>query len=108
MRILLNKGKLPESTRVLPEAIVQKFITKVEGLPYNNTRAYGFDTICPGTKMANCFRHDGSTGILAAADKTRNIIITVMCNRGHPDIKNAKVEQFKGKIADTIMTILGY
>jgi CubicO group peptidase (beta-lactamase class C family) len=29
MRILLNKGKLPESTRVLPEVVVEKFITKV-------------------------------------------------------------------------------
>ena len=108
MRILLNKGKLPESTRVLPEAIVEKFITKVEGLSYNNSRAYGFDTVCPGSKMTNCFRHDGSTGIVAAADKTRNIVITVMCNRGHPDVKNTKVEQYKGRIADTIMTILGY
>ncbi len=41
--------------------------------------------------MTNCFRHDGSTGIVAAADKTKNIIITVMTNRGHPDVKNTKV-----------------
>lgn len=58
--------------------------------------------------MTNCFRHDGSTGIVAAADKDKNIIITLMCNRGHPDVKNNKVEQYKGKIADAIMTILGY
>jgi hypothetical protein len=58
--------------------------------------------------MSNCFRHDGSTGIVAAADKSKNITITVMCNRGHPDAKNNKVEQYKGRIADTIMTILGY
>jgi hypothetical protein len=45
---------------------------------------------------------------VAVADKTRNIIITIMCNRGHPDVKNTRVEQYKGKIVDTIMTILGY
>jgi CubicO group peptidase (beta-lactamase class C family) len=109
MRILLNKGKLPESfSRVLPEAIVDKFITKVEGLPYNNTRAYGFDTACPSGKMTNCFRHDGSTGIMAVADKDTKIVITVLTNRGHPDVNNNKFEAYKGKIADTIMTILGY
>jgi len=45
---------------------------------------------------------------MAAADKTNNVIITLMCNRGHPDVKNTRVEQYKGRIADTIMTILGH
>lgn len=58
--------------------------------------------------MKNCFRHDGSTGILAVADKTNKVVITFMCNKRHPDAKNTKVEQYKGKITDTIMTILGY
>lgn len=30
-----------------------------------------------------------------------------MNNRGHPDVNNALVEQYKGKIADTIFQILG-
>jgi len=109
MRIMLNKGKLPELTsRVLPEVIVEKFITKVDGLPFENSRSYGFDTTCPGSKMSDCFRLDGSTGIVAAGDKSKNIIITILSNRSHPDIDNNKFELYKGKIADMIMTILGH
>ena len=109
MRIMLGKGKLPELTsRVLPEAVVDKFINKVEGLPYENRRSYVFDTACPGTKMVNCFRHDSSTGVLAVGDKTKNVIITILTNRIHPDMNNNRFEQYKGKIVDTIMTILGY
>jgi CubicO group peptidase (beta-lactamase class C family) len=58
--------------------------------------------------MTNCFRHDGSTGIVAVADKSKNITITILTNRGHPDVNNNKFESYKGKIADTIMTILGH
>lgn len=106
---MLGKGKLPEVTsRVLPEAIVDKFINKVEGLPYENDRSYVFDTTCPGTKMANCFRHDSSTGVLAVGDKTKNVIVTILTNRIHPDVNNVRFTQYKGKIVDTIMTILGY
>ncbi len=58
--------------------------------------------------MSNCFRHDGSTGIMAVADKDKNIVITLLSNRGHPDAANNRIEAYKSKIADTIMTILGY
>lgn len=109
MRIILGKGKLPEVTsRVLPEAIVNKFISKVDGLPFSNNRAYGFDTICPGSKMTNCFRHDSSTGVLAVGDKTKNVIVTVLTNRIHPDINNNRFELYKGRIVDTVMIILGW
>jgi len=39
---------------------------------------------------------------MAFADKDKKIIVTLMSNRGHPDAKNGLVEQYKGKIADTI------
>jgi len=42
--------------------------------------------------MTNCFRHDGSTGVMVAGDKSRNIIITFLCNAVHPDEDNYKVE----------------
>lgn len=38
--------------------------------------------------MTNCLRHDGSTGILAVADRDKKIIITILSNRGHPDANN--------------------
>ncbi len=58
--------------------------------------------------MKNCFRLDASTGIMAVADKDKNIIITVLSNRIHPDIKNHRFEEYKVKIVDTIMKILGH
>jgi hypothetical protein len=39
---------------------------------------------------------------MAFADKDKKIIVTLMSNRGHPDVKNALVEKYKDKIADTI------
>lgn len=109
MRILLCKGKLPnESTRIISEAIVDQFTKRVEGLPYANTHAYGFGTTCPSIKMSNCFGHDGSTGPMAYADKDRKIVFTILMNRGHPDVKNNRIDYYKGKIADAIMEALGY
>ncbi len=109
MRIFLCKGKLPsEITRVISEALVNQFTTRVAGLSYSNTRSYGFDTQCPGTKMSNCFGHDGSTGIMAWADKDKKITFTVLTNRGHPNVGNGLFDSYKGKIADAIMEGLGY
>jgi hypothetical protein len=45
---------------------------------------------------------------MAVADKDKNIVITLLSNRGHPDAANNRIEAYKSKIADTIMTILGY
>ena len=52
--------------------------------------------------MKKCFGHEGSTGIMAWADKERKITFVVMNNRGHPDAKNTKIDAFKPKIADAI------
>jgi len=87
---------------------VNLFTTRVEGLPYDNKRAYGFDTNCHGTKMKNCFGHDGSTGTMAWVDKDRKIAFVVLSNRGHPDAKNTKFDQITGQIADSILEALGY
>ena len=103
MRILLNKGKIPgEPTRVLSESAINLFTTRVEGLSYDNKRGYGFDTNCHGTKMKNCFGHDGSTGVMAWADKDKKIVFAILSNRGHPDAKNNKFNQFYAKISDAI------
>ena len=70
MRILISGGKIPgEPSRVLSESIVDQFTTRVEGLPYASSMGYGFGTACPSQRMKKCFGHDGSTGIMAWADK---------------------------------------
>jgi len=109
MRIMLGKGKIPEElSRVLPETIINQFTSRIGGLSYENTRAYGFDTYCPGTKMRNCFGHDGSTGIMAWADKDNKIAFVVVNNRGHPNVNNNIIDSYKGRIADAIMEALGH
>jgi CubicO group peptidase (beta-lactamase class C family) len=40
-QILLSLGKVGNENRIFQQASVEKFITRVEGLPYNNTRGYG-------------------------------------------------------------------
>lgn len=92
----------------MPESVIEQFTTRVEGLPYHNTMGYGFGTGCPSSKMSNCFGHDGSTGVMAWADKDKKIVFVIMNNRGHPDVNNGKINAWKPKIADAIMEALGY
>jgi len=110
MRILLSGGKIPnEPSRVLNETVLAQFITKVEGLPYDNFYGLGFSTNCPGTKMTKCFGHDGFTGVMAWADKEKKIVFTVMTNRNHPDASDrTRSDNLKPKIADAIMEAMGY
>ncbi len=58
--------------------------------------------------MKDCFGHDGSTGVMAQADKKNGIVIAVMNNRGHPDVKNSIVNKYKAVIENTVMKVLGY
>lgn len=53
--------------------------------------------------MSNCFGHDGSTGIMAWADKDKKIAFAVLTNRGHPDVKNGLFDSHKPQIVDAIM-----
>lgn len=53
--------------------------------------------------MTNCFGHDGSTGIMAWADKDKKIAFTVLSNRGHPNVNNGKFDASKSRIADAIL-----
>jgi len=58
--------------------------------------------------MSNCFGHDGSTGVMAWADKDKKLVIVIMNNRGHPDVSNNKISQYRGKIFDAVMEAMGY
>lgn len=41
IRLMLNLGKIGSTARIFNATNVEKFISKVEGLPYENTRGYG-------------------------------------------------------------------
>lgn len=45
MQVHLNKGVAKSGKRVYNESTVTKFYTRVDGLPYNNKRALGWDTV---------------------------------------------------------------
>jgi len=45
MRIHLSGGQVPGDIRIYPKATVDLFSKRVTDLPYNNTRALGWDTI---------------------------------------------------------------
>jgi hypothetical protein len=45
MCIHLSSGQTPEDIRIYPKTTMVLFSTKVTGLLYNNTRAFGWDTI---------------------------------------------------------------
>lgn len=45
MQLLLNRGRMPLSTRIFSEEVVDLFTTKVDVAKYNNTRALGWDTV---------------------------------------------------------------
>jgi CubicO group peptidase (beta-lactamase class C family) len=70
--------------------------------------SYGFNTQCPSSKMSNCFGHEGSTGIMAYGDKDKKIGFVLLTNRGHPNVMNNRIDSYKSKIADAILTALGY
>lgn len=114
-RILLGLGKVGNENRILQASSVEKFVNRVTGLSYNNTRGYGtvkydlgFDTVCPSHKMELCVGHDGSTGAMMWVSRTHNITIVVLSNRGHPDANNQRFWDWRPKFADTVMTVLGY
>ncbi len=45
MQVHLNKGVTSSGKRVYNESTVEQFYTRVDGLPYNNRRALGWDTV---------------------------------------------------------------
>jgi hypothetical protein len=69
MQVHLTKGKLPDGREFYKPETVEKFYTRVDGLPYNNRRALGWDTIpiqqyppCGNLFSPNSFGHTGYTG----------------------------------------------
>lgn len=75
MQVHLNKGVTRSGKRVYKESTVQQFYTRVDGLPYNNRRALGWDTVpiqtnppCGHYFSPNSFGHTGFTGTMMWAD----------------------------------------
>jgi CubicO group peptidase (beta-lactamase class C family) len=114
MRIHLSGGQVPGDIRIYPKATVDLFSAKVTGLPYNNTRALGWDTVpvqtyppCGHKFSANSFGHTGFTGTSIWADKDKDLLIVLLTNRVHPTaLQNTHIKA-RSDISDAIVDALG-
>jgi CubicO group peptidase (beta-lactamase class C family) len=81
MQMMMNGGVYivnGKSVKIFEESTVELFTTRVDGLPYKNSRALGWDTVpqsypnACGTKLSpHSFGHTGYTGTTIWADKDR-------------------------------------
>jgi CubicO group peptidase (beta-lactamase class C family) len=100
MQMMLRKGEHIRGivhVRIFKESTVELFTTRVKGLPYNNTRALGWDTLpneypspCGQLFSANSFGHTGFTGTVLWADKDQNLGVIGLTNRVYPVPNDAK------------------
>lgn len=114
MRIHLNEGQVPGDIRIYPKATVDLFSQRVDGLPYNNTRALGWDTIpnqtyppCGHKFSPNSFGHTGFTGTSIWADKDKKLIIVLLTNRVHPTASNNAHVKVRSDVSDAIVDAMG-
>lgn len=114
-QLLLNKGKMPNTSRVFSENIVQNFTTKfTANLKYkNNTRALGWETVpltnppCGVKFSQNSFGLADPTFSYFWADKDKNVSIILLANGQYPSGDSDHSVQ-QGSLSDTIMSVLGY
>lgn len=126
MQMMLNKGKYIDERKVpltnkydtlFRETTVEKFATKATGLPYDNTRALGWDTKPEATSYPpqcgynfsdNSFGHTGYTGTSVWCDKDKKLIVIFLTNRIYPKRGNEEIRYVRPKVHDEICRILGY
>lgn len=113
MQLMLNRGKMPLSSRVFSQEVIDLYTKKVTVKGYNNTMAMGWDTVpakdppC-GTKFsANSFGSSDPSGSYVWADKDKNISIVLLANGQFPATKLSP-NIIQGQISDAIMTALGH
>lgn len=116
MKLLLNKGKMPNAFRVFEQATIEKFLN-VTKYRYNNTRAFGWETVpvkdCPcGSKFSpspdSFGMSDPPSGSFIWADKKRNVTIILLANGAFPGGRSNNPVGAQGAISDAVMSALGY
>lgn len=116
MQVHLNKGLTKSGKRVYNQSTVQLFYTRVDGLPYNNRRALGWDTVpiqenppCGHYFSPNSFGHTGFTGTMMWADRDKQLVIVLLTNRVHPTaFDSSKVIKTRSDVCDATVKILGF
>ena len=107
MQIHLNKGKLPNGDQFYTEETVTTFYTRVDGFPYQNRRALGWDTVpiqdnppCGHFFSLNSFGHTGYTGTMMWADRDKGLVVVLLTNRVHPTSLNGNIGYARAAIVD--------
>lgn len=110
MQFHLNDGVTKEKARIFQKDTVSKFYTRVDGLPYENRRALGWDTVpiqenppCGRLFSLNSFGHTGYTGTMMWADRDRELIVVFLTNRVHPSDVDITIRKVRSLVSDAIV-----
>ena len=114
MKMMLNKGAYMAADGSMQQLIkpetIELFTTAPHDLPYNNTRALGWDTIPPGYPNV-CgqkftpgfsFGHTGYTGTTLWADSKRGFALISLTNRVWP-YDTAAMGWYRNNLANMII-----
>lgn len=89
---------------------METFYTRVDGLPYNNRRALGWDTVpiqanppCGTLFSMNSFGHTGYTGTMMWADRDKGLIVSLMTQRVYPTAANTMIIEARARIVDQVV-----
>lgn len=114
MQVYLNKGVTSTGKKVFNASTVELFETRVDGLPYENRRALGWDTVpiqdnppCGHFFSPNSYGHTGYTGTMMWADREKELVIVFLTNRVHPtSFSSSKVIKARSDICDKTVELL--
>ncbi len=121
MKSMLNDGRFYDfdsgkEEQLFRQSTVDLFTSKFTGLPYNNTRALGWETkpvmetrnriACGELISENCFGHTGYTGTSVWCDKDRRVIVIFFTNRVYPDRNNSKIRDIRPDLHNAVISAI--
>ncbi|MEJ2051417.1 MAG: serine hydrolase, partial [Calditrichota bacterium] len=107
-QLFLQKG-IYNKVRILKYDITDLAIRKLN--PQFSNRALGWDTPSVNSTAGryfstDSFGHLAYTGPSIWADPEKNLIVTFLCNRTHPDPRKNQMDIFRPKLHDLIINSL--
>jgi len=121
MKAMLNEGRYynfesGKEEQLFQQATVELFANKFIGLPYNNSRALGWETkplkeskyriACGEMISENCFGHTGYTGTSIWCDKDRKVIVIFLTNRVYPDRSNNMIREIRPDLHNAVISAI--
>jgi CubicO group peptidase (beta-lactamase class C family) len=110
MQFHLQGGVNKKGKRILNQSTIKTFWKREKELPYDNSRALGWDTVpegqyppCGHLFSHNSIGHTGYTGTTMWGDRDRDLIIVFLTNRVHPSDIDITVRKVRSLISDAIV-----